>query len=692
MGNTYTFIRTLTLTAALLAACGAACAETMLDLDFGWGQHVRAGTWTPVFVTLSDSRPRNVVLEINAPGGGGGAGQAMRIRQGAAIGPDPATFPLLAPLTYSLDDTVVTVRDAESGRTLAECPFADPFEPTSRVRNKEVLQSGDPLIAVSGHAPAMQVLERRQYGEQQTLNIGYLDAARLPAVAEGYASLDVLVLNQPNLDPSGAGARSLRFEQQQAIADWVRAGGNLIVWFGTDPLPASSPIVNVLPCSVDDFTPLAVTPDLLDRVGLPRRFAELQHRSLLAHAGAETFAILDSTGALACARRLGFGNVIVLSVDASSLQFENATAATRFWEPVLSRVIEKVDPAATTQPYYYQNRPEQRHAAAVQATMDLLGDVPGVGSFGFSYVAGVLIALMLVVGPIDWFVLKKLNKQPWTWVTTGGWIALVTCGALYVGHVFKSGDLHLRTLRLIDQADGQTVASIDFACIYSPRTTDYELKVDEQSWFRPPDLGQYYYGGRLGIETPYRQDFRGNRPEAMRINVWNLKFIQGQKIQSGPPMIAADLRVSANDRVVGTIANTSGQPMRRILIRLQKGQAVFAGPIEPGQTATVDLPVEALAKEFQRNQDFDKPYYYGYYGNYASEPGVLNYNWSGLLSEIRSERIDQMLGANGDLACVYAELSNPPGAATLTTPGAKEQHWRLVRALVHLGSPAEQTP
>src|SRR3712207_8616828 len=47
--------------------------------------------------------------------------------------------------------------------------------------------------------------------------------------------------------------------------------------------------------------------------------------------------------------------------------------------------------------------------------------------------------------------LKKLGRQPWTWVTTGGWVALINLGAIYAGHVFKSGELHYRTVELVDQ-------------------------------------------------------------------------------------------------------------------------------------------------------------------------------------------------------------------------------------------------
>src|SRR4029453_16674355 len=106
---------------------------------------------------------------------------------------------------------------------------------------------------------------------------------------------------------------------------------------------------------------------------------------------------------------------------------------------------------------------QAREATALRQVGDLLGNVPGAGRFGFGYVAGILIAMMVIVGPVDWLLLKKLGRQPWTWATTTGWIALVTLSAVYAGHLFKSGDLHFRTFQLVDQADGLALARTDLS-------------------------------------------------------------------------------------------------------------------------------------------------------------------------------------------------------------------------------------
>src|SRR5262249_35178355 len=138
--------------------------------------------------------------------------------------------------------------------------------------------------------------------------------------------------------------------------------------------------------------------------------------------------------------------------------------------------------------------------------------------------------------------LKWMGRQPWTWVTTSGWIALVTLGAISLGYVLKSGDLHFRTVTLMDEADGQRAALTTLAGIYSPRTNEYDLKFDPQSWCGPAiDNGSYRRGDGLAIEIDCHQDYRGSRPFPMQINVWQLRFLQGSNYTPTGGVIFAKL-------------------------------------------------------------------------------------------------------------------------------------------------------
>src|SRR5438105_82045 len=102
------FVPLLLLLPLILAA--GAKADVKLFVDVGWSDKFKTGRWTPLYVTVSDSQPRNVILEVYSPHDNN---NAMRIRQHVGIGPAPSTYLLLAPLSWNSDGATVSVRDTD---------------------------------------------------------------------------------------------------------------------------------------------------------------------------------------------------------------------------------------------------------------------------------------------------------------------------------------------------------------------------------------------------------------------------------------------------------------------------------------------------------------------------------------------------------------------------------------------------
>lgn len=637
----------------LLAAAGAS-ADVALSVDVGFGGAFRIGYWNPLFLMISDAAPRAVEIEVySAPP----TSSSMLVRQRMTIGPAPTTFPIYLPISQDPDSIAVVVRDLQTQRRVAEWPDPD------RTQVPQLVRADDRLIVVSGRGSALRAIDGRG-GSDATSR--FLEPARLPAVAQGYDAVSLLVLNQPDFN-------RLRAEQQSAIAAWVRGGGSLVMWPAADPIPASSPIIEILPARIGDNGSYNVAPEKLAAAGLAKRFARIPGRVLDPRPGAQPLRLLDTDDLTGYRHRAGFGQVLLLPIDPSLLVFADTQAALRFWKHVLGGFVVLREADDTSNRVSYWNDPVlTRRANAIDSVMDLLGNVPGIGSFGFGYIAAVLIALMIIVGPVDWFVLKFLGRQPWTWFTTAGWIALVTTGAVLIGYLFRSGDLHFRTLRIVDQADGAVVATTDMAGIYSPRTQLYELNVDPASWWQPASDPRNFRRG-VGSTVPFRQDYRGNVPDPSSINVWTLRFLQSDMHLTAPPVIDAALRLehddSGHDHVRGTVRNLSRLRMHDMIVRVNdKSVASIPGTLEPGGQISLDARVTTT---WTSN---DKP-----------DPAAPNAAWTWCqVASLRSERIDAILAGRGDLACVYAQVENPPAAATLANPGAIEQHWQIVRALVRL--------
>jgi hypothetical protein len=685
------FILAVTLLVWCFGAAPAAHAATSLQVDFGWDGLIRPGRWNPVFVTVADSSARNVTLEFHSPYDNY---HAMLIEQSMAIGPQAQTFPLYVPLwNPDVTEIAVIVRDAKTRKKLAESP-----SPNSTTRGGASSDPSKYFLGISGRRATLRPLTESSQGA--VFEAGYLDPERLPVNPVGLDGLDVLVLNSPDLN-------AMSVEQQQAIADWVHAGGSLILWPSDDPLPTSSPLVDLLPCRIGSATVIDQTAEELARFGLLPRFRKLTAHDLTSAPGAERVPLLGER-VVAFRGRVGFGRVLVAPIDLTGLMFNSSKDSWNLWRAVLKGMVRKLpaDDAATPQRYYGVSEAALREASSVRQVGDLLGSVPGAGRFGFGYVAGVMIGMMVIVGPVDWFVLKRLGRQPWTWVTTSGWIALVTLSAVYAGHLVKSGELHFRTFQLVDQVDGSAVARADVVALYSPRTTEYDVATPAESWWEPASPGSdaFYYARGSGTEVTFHQTYRDSRPEPMTVNVWNLRFLRGSTVAKAPALLDASLSIKGSGdsarRVVGTVTNTGPTALTHLAVRTKDGICVFdqrapgASRIEPGKTVTIDAVIDPEVRatdEIDPNDPRLRGYYPGYYGPEGNRPADPKRLWDagGNLAVRRADRVMQWLAERDDLACVYAECESPDPVVTLVGKPAIEKHYKVVRALLPLG-PAQR--
>ena len=691
-----TFARSIFAALALFAAlAGTAGAAVKLSAEVGWDGQYRAGRWTPVYITAASDPPRNAVLNVSAPHS---SAFGMSVRRGISMSARPATYPLYLPMGSSLYELQITLTDAETGRRLADWP--------DRESGPQNFASGSStngaLIGTSGPFGPVGSIQFEQ--TPTTPALGNLPPLLLPSAGVGYDSLDLLILDRPNFS-------ALTADQQQAMAEWVRGGGRLLLWPGTDPIPPTGPLIDLLPARFGQVTTLKVDEKTVAAAGLPARFGEIAAREMTAAPAADKIPLFGGAAAVVTSR-VGYGMVAVLPFDASSLRFSEAKQSEQFWKPVMDAMLP---PAPDASDYGYRTG-NPRQAAAQSAVADVLGDVPGAGQFGFGYVVAVLLGMMVVVGPLDWLVLRKLGRQPWTWATTAGWILLVTLGAVYAGQLLKSGDLHYRTLRVIDEIDGRQVAAVDILGLYSPRTQDYGIDAAADSWWQPlnADANGYYSSG-LRTDIDFTQDARGNRPTPMTVNVWNLRFLRGEQTLDAPAAVAAELRVvqkGKSRRLVGTITNGSGEALEEAVIYLKASRAKL-GAIGPGKTVAVDAPLLG-AGEIKKINPYQNQQYQPYTpaavqtdAETAASPfPLVKIRPSELgepklggqtpdaralttdaceIADGRSDRIEAMFASGDSVAVVYA-VAETPAVAGLTVAGGIERHRTIYRAVVRLAS------
>jgi hypothetical protein len=192
-----------------------------LEVELGWGGGIRQDRWNVAHATFSheaDAARADIEWYVPRPGR-----EAMVLRQAVTVQRRPTTVAALLPIGPHPRVIHARLID-EDGRTLA----AWPEEQRTAVEVEPSVMVG--LVGIAGDAPVPDDVRNLR-----------LPWERLPRHPLGYDALDRLVL--PRLDVG-----RLDYQQQQAIAAWVRGGGVMVMWLGPETLPEAeaSPLVQML--------------------------------------------------------------------------------------------------------------------------------------------------------------------------------------------------------------------------------------------------------------------------------------------------------------------------------------------------------------------------------------------------------------------------------------------------------------
>ncbi len=477
------------------------------SVQIGFGGVYKAGHWAPVRVTLSNSGPRvDVRLQLAAQDSDGVEAILVRADE--------------SPLSLNAGARTVVLQYVKAGRVgsglvvrlvgpqgvLAARTFSagelGPAEPSTR----ELIVSLAPAIGLEDAAR-----KARRDRSQGVAVAAVTDSRTLPADWFGYEAADIVVATTGQ-----AGVLEQLTEPQfEALDRWLQLGGRLVLCAGrrgAEVLAPGSRLERFSPARPGsdagvEVQTLRVTSGLesyagsnerLDSVGgqRARRFGipitALSHvRGLI-----ESSETGGPTGRLPTIVRFpyGLGQITFLAFDPELPPFDG-------WQgrpTLMARVLQIAGPG-------WQSRAESetRQGQGVHLGYeDLVGQLrsaleqyPGVTRIQFSWVAGLLALYIALIGPADYFLLKRFRRQTWTWLSFS-LVAVAFCLLAY-GLMQRVADrqVHVNQVDLVDVdlASGLVRGSA-WTHIYSPVTDRYTL-----NWLAnvPVTMRDTHHFGRL---------------------------------------------------------------------------------------------------------------------------------------------------------------------------------------------------
>jgi len=216
-----------------------------------------------------------------------------------------------------------------------------------------------------------------------------------------------------------------------------------------------------------------------------------------------------------------------------------------------------------------------------------------------------LAAYLAVIGPLDQWWLKKINRQMLTWITFPLYVVAFS-GLIYlIGFHLRAGELEWNELNVVDVlpdllpgVPSAVLRGETYVSIYSPVNARYQLGSGQPFATLRGEYGRNYGGGSENSAAAIVQTGNGFDAEAF-VPVWTSQLYVSDWLQRAEPM---PLTMSVSRQGAGwsaTIENTTDQPWPQA--RLVLGQRLYdlaALPAHQSKTFTLNSGEGMLLANF----------------------------------------------------------------------------------------------
>ncbi|MBV8555739.1 MAG: hypothetical protein JO116_09245 [Planctomycetaceae bacterium] len=582
----------------------------------------KVGAWTPVWVQLRAGDERFAgVMEVAVPDDDG---TPTAIRQVVEVGARAsARFTVYVragtiepEFTIRLYDRRGRLRGGAIGSSLARIDAIGPDEILLLTLGQPQGVEGIPALPGFGE-------DKSKPGQEvRVARLGSGPREAMPGRWYGYDAARAVVVDTNDRDVLAA--LPLR---GQALVEWVRRGGHLVVAVGGRWQEVRDSVLGpILPAVPTGTARLGDLEVLVPWVGGSKRITPVNERASfvtkLEGVEARGGKVLLGAGGdvpLVVRGACGFGRVTVVAFDVDQRPFSDWPDRALFWGKALDLRRQQEGDAARPGIVVRRGRIYQSGITDLASLLrQALEQFATVRPVSFGWVAFFIFIYILLIGPGDYLFLKHvLKRMELTWVTFPVIVVTVSLLASVAAYCIKGRDLRVNKVDVVDvdQPAGLARGS-SFFDVFSPQNRDYDVgvvplpldrdvpAVEEApvrppagtevllSWFGVPEPGfGGMGGGQMGLgRGGYAYEPVGGAESlgGVRVPIWSTKCFHARWFGPGPALLDADLKPAGPDSLEGTVTSRLSVPLGDALLAYND-HVYTLGTVAPGVPVRVEL-------------------------------------------------------------------------------------------------------
>jgi hypothetical protein len=560
------------------------------DVFVGFGGVVPEADWFPVFCEVRNEGPGfNAFFEFQ-DGAGGGLTRQMVIELPTGT-LKRFSFPMFAGNRYGSQYSA-TLRN-EKGQVVAQ---VSNLAPSQHINWQSHLLAAIPASAAG--MPGFPEEASRNFSARPVATTGRVQPEMFPDNPLALEGLDSLYLNSQR-------AVDLKERQIEALMSWLHGGGHLIV--GVDALldvtgvpwlkslvpgELGSPRTVPVKDSFDRWlrsrpaAPTTAPEPAFDEAYRNLRpeptFNETSLRAIGIQltAGGRIELAADGTP-LIVSRRAGRGQVTVLLFNPELEPLRSWKLRPFFW----ARVAGVPGVLIQNQP------PPNQGSTGVDGVFGAMVDSRQIRKLPVSALLGLLVVYLLVIGPLDQWWLRKINRQMLTWITFPAYVVLFSVLIWVIGYKLRAGESEWNEMQIVDvlpKGNAAELRGTTYASLYSPVNASYALGGRQ----RFAALRNEYAGATATRAADGRVTLSGDQYEAqVNVPVWTSQVFVGQWLEDGPLPFSASLTNRTGGALEMVFTNHTLPAGSTARVALGDRIHQFTVP-EARQAATIPLPAD----------------------------------------------------------------------------------------------------
>lgn len=413
-----------------------------------------------------------------------------------------------------------------------------------------------------------EINEYEKISSLATSTLMYTLPTAMPASAQAYEMVDAVALADLPLD-------NLTEDQIEALKGYVRNGGTLILSGGSDLSRLKSgffsemlPLDQITVRSTRDLNLLAQR--YREPLPLPSQIGLITGRL---KPGAQAL-----LGDLIYSRTYGTGTVVLTAFDYLDPTVRSWKAAPSLWRDLFRCNPSLLSPRRTLEINAHDAQNSTQQLADAMAGKQATSAPP------MWVVTIFLAAYVILLVPVSYFILKKMDKRELAWFTSPVLILGFTLISYMIALTIKGGALTVnRAVVLETTANSDQVTGYGQMTLYSPRRANYDISMapanDPNSPYRsliPSEVLSGALGSELTVDMDTTATLRG-----AEVRLWDKRSFDTPVATNLGGAVEATTRMIDNQNAEVTVTNKTRYTLQDCVV-VSGGQTMPVGNLAPG--------------------------------------------------------------------------------------------------------------